>query len=1089
QSLLWLSLFATTTAASSLHVPYNPTRVLHNGSLAYVFQPASDNSAQFQLGAIDLSSKVTAAKMPYTTLYPSLPFLDAKTPQPFNAILNGQGNNITVYTGDCALGASGAQVWSFVPESSEKGSSGSWTRQDTTFAQDSKHVLDIGPNYLSAGVAFSATVDSDAMSTSAYFFGGMCPFQDTNDTIWQSAANYSSFMVTLEPSQKSAKSITYQVGVSSSRGPPIPEAGFSLTPLTPSFSNRSDGVQMQQQNFALIAGHTSSAFINTSQIALFSLPQQGWTFIPVSQPDTSRTDLAIRKEVDAIEPRSGHSAVLTADGQHVVIFGGWIGDINTPADPPLAVLSVGDGYGGHGPWQWSVPVTTGSGLPAGSGIYGHGAVILPGNVMMIVGGYTISSPNSLRRRASSANSKTLFFNVTSNAWIPEYSPPPEATSTPPGTTGPLSTTSQKAGLGAGLGIGMAAVLGLMGFYFWYTRKLKRQREVREKQLSELSMGAYRYNLGAVLPGIDGRGGQSAYPESSNNSYFYPVPEHQQNTGWRRTNSHEAERTGLLVEIPSPTRGLRRSLGHRPNQHMSRFEENRIRGSGNIHPIDELDEEQENEGSSEKTPLTRQPEMQEIAVHSRTVVGETDPFVDSNQTVDDHKDPFHPAPTSPMRERPDVLSGKSPKSNLVGAVDMPHYRGPSFDGRDSPTKSSYRTGSDLSERSARSMHSAMRSAAVLSSGLSTDTSSHDSSGGPNTANADADSFTTARSSFRTLQAEGEALLGGNPERARPTTSSTSDGSNSHSIRDTEGSMSRTGTTTAATSLTEGLARAAFGRERRKSLLGSVRRALSRTTTPADRTKSLTNATMHFESYRDDPEATEGSAEAAKHKSLPVSALPRRAASDASFWRSRRGKQDWMDEEIDPTDPRARWRRNSGDDWGAPEDLAFAEQERQRREWRERGNLLINLTDDDRLPTPDSPIHSRELGVPANKERPCTPADEDDWDVEAAVERRVVQVMFTVPRSKLRVVNADVERSSLLSLPREDSSENVNLKGDSKDSSSNGKPTHGTPSRVRDLAGKFEQMSSPQPTPRASPRPSPSPSIKSMKIRANRSSASL
>ena len=32
------------------------------------------------------------------------------------------------------------------------------------------------------------------------------------------------------------------------------------------------------------------------------------------------------------------------------------------------------------------------------------------------------------------------------------------------------------------------------------------------------------------------------------------------------------------------------------------------------------------------------------------------------------------------------------------------------------------------------------------------------------------------------------------------------------------------------------------------------------------------------------------------------------------------------------------------------------------------------------------------------------DEDDWDVESAVERRVVQVMFTVPKARLRVVNA-------------------------------------------------------------------------------------
>jgi hypothetical protein len=35
------------------------------------------------------------------------------------------------------------------------------------------------------------------------------------------------------------------------------------------------------------------------------------------------------------------------------------------------------------------------------------------------------------------------------------------------------------------------------------------------------------------------------------------------------------------------------------------------------------------------------------------------------------------------------------------------------------------------------------------------------------------------------------------------------------------------------------------------------------------------------------------------------------------------------------------------------------------------------------------------------------DEGDWDVESAVERRVVQVMFTVPKEKLRIVNGGPE----------------------------------------------------------------------------------
>lgn len=33
------------------------------------------------------------------------------------------------------------------------------------------------------------------------------------------------------------------------------------------------------------------------------------------------------------------------------------------------------------------------------------------------------------------------------------------------------------------------------------------------------------------------------------------------------------------------------------------------------------------------------------------------------------------------------------------------------------------------------------------------------------------------------------------------------------------------------------------------------------------------------------------------------------------------------------------------------------------------------------------------------------EDDEWDVEAAAQNRVVQLMFTVPREQLRIVNAD------------------------------------------------------------------------------------
>jgi hypothetical protein len=1122
--LLWIPLLITTITAQ---MPYNPTRLLYNGSLVYVFQPSADSSTQFELGTIDISSSnIAASKLPYTQLYPTLPFLDSKKAQPFDAVLDN-GGNITVYTGDCALGASGGQIWSFAPEPAEKSGKGSWTQDDLAFAQQGKYASRTGPNYLSAGMSFSAMVNGNVMSTEAYFFGGMCPFQNEDSNEWQSSANYSNLMVTLEPSRMDAESVSYQLDVSSSRGPPIAEAGFTLTGLSPLFSNQSDGTQTQQQNFVLIAGHTSSAFINTSQVALFSLPQQGWTFIPVSQPDTSRTDLAIRTDVGEIEPRSGHSAVLTADGTRVIIFGGWIGDTNTPAEPQLAVLNIGDGYGGQGEWKWAVPTTTGSGLPAGSGIYGHGAAMLPGGVMMVMGGYSMSAPNSRRGRTlakrNSENTQNMFFNVSSNTWITDYSPPADVKLSQ-STQDEALSTHQKAGLGAGLGVGMAAVLGLMAFYIWYTRRLKKHRDLREKQLQELARGAHRYNVDVMSPGVDGLGGQAAFSDANAESYFYPSTGPQQGQGWKRTNSGDAERTGLLVEIPSPTRGLRRSLSGRPMQPMARYDERRVRGSGHIHPIDELDEEQEHDGTSNRAPLTAQPEMtektnkQSVSIFDNAPV--LDPFTDSSRTGHERKPVLHSAPTSPIRE-----DDNDQDWHLAAGPILPRHSTPSPEGRVSPTKSSDRTGSNLSERSTRSNLSvrstngslgrsaSMRSAAILhgtanpnpfknpesnptvdaahrnGSGWNTpiDPRTHSftsirSNGRPGTANADAESFTTARSSFMALQAEGEALLGGNPEKARPDTSSTSDGSNGYSSQNTASSLNRANTITAATSVVEGFTRAGLGRERRKSWLGSVRKALGRTTTPSDRTRSLTTATMQLEPYTDDPKAPGDSIARDKRMSLPASA-PRRAASDASFWNSKRGKQDWIDDDFDVNDPQAKWRRVSGDDWGAPEDVALAEKERLRREWRERGNLLINLADGDQIPTPHTPIHSRELGVPNTHDRPRTPADEDDWDVEAAVERRVVQVMFTVPKSKLRVVNADVDRSSLLSLPRENSKDSI----DNVENS--GSPGSSTPHRVKDLAGKFEQMNTPRMSPRASPRPSPSPSIKSLKVRGKKSSASL
>ncbi|KAF2204226.1 hypothetical protein GQ43DRAFT_409910 [Delitschia confertaspora ATCC 74209] len=836
-----LALVSLLIPSATAQLPYIPTQVLWNDSRLYIFRPSASASSQFELGSIDINKRVESSALSFTTLHPSLPFLDPKNRRAFTPILDDDGN-ITVYTGECGKGASGAEVWTFVPEVLEAHGNGSWKQEEVSLSSSEGYPTNIGPNYLNGGISFSSLTNANALNTEAYFFGGMCPTYDSADG--QASSNYSNTMVILEPAKSETRAVNYRLSVSSSRGPPVAEAGFTLTGLQPTYLNKSDGTQTQKRDYVLIGGHTQNAFINMSQIALFSLPQQTWTFLPVKQPDISRTDLGIRGDISEIESRSGHTAVLTPDGQRIVIFGGWVGDVNTPADPQLAILNVGEDYGGQGSWEWTAPSTSGLDLPDNTGIYGHGAVMLPGGVMMVIGGYSVGGSSSRRRQNGVGNSRTLFFNTTSNTWVTEYVPPLKATSAEPAKEGPLSKNSQKAGLGAGLGVGAAAVIGLFAFYVCYTRRLRKQREIREKQLQGLALDARQYNL---PPGMNGRGGHldaEDYFDDPRDTYYFNPGMQQQNQGWRRANGQEAERTGLLVEIPSPTRGLRRSLNGRANPHI---QGQRNRGSGYIHPIDELEEEEHDIG--------HKPEMTEVTNHSS-------PF--SNAPV------LHPSHNSVIQNSP------PPHLNLRSISPLSNSQ--TLEGWDSPEP---RTRSFTSSRGTR----------------------------PNTANGlgEADSFITAKTSFMQLQAEGEALLGGT-----------------------------------------------------------------------------------FEPYHDNHPSPTRPPIISRLSYPPVSgSLPRRAVSDASLWRSKRGKKDWLDDHIDPEAERERWRKEQ-DDWGAPED---------------------RVSFDTRRSTDTGGLGS----------------EDEDWDVEAAVERRVVQVMFTVPRTRLRVVNADADRSSLLSVENARDSKERNNEG--------------------------------------------------------------
>ncbi|KAL8935670.1 MAG: hypothetical protein Q9216_005311 [Gyalolechia sp. 2 TL-2023] len=892
-------------------LPYLPVQALQSptdADLVYVLQPPTSSHSSAQLLGFNSTGTIQASSLPLVTITASLPFPRAGTNDAYTAAIDGTGN-IYAYAGSCDGGADESDLWVFRPLKGKPGLGGQWIKISTSTARNRGTEM-TGVNHLAAGVTFSTS----NTTTDMYVFGGMCSNNTAASTEdWTKTASYSNSMLTLEPDASSNQG-SYGLGVSRSRGPPIPEAGFTMTPLQPSFMQIHDGQETQQmaQNYVLLGGHTEAAFINMSQVALFSLPEQSWSFLPVNQShDESKTNLAAHDNT-LVEPRSGHTAVLSSDGTKLIMYGGWVGDVNTAAQPQLAVLELGEGYGGKGDWLWTVPDQIGPGPARGTGLYGHGAIMLPGDVMMIIGGYSIPGTRvaKYKRAALTENANAYFFNTTSNSWITHYTHPLIGPKRPgSAASGSQSiTASKRAGLGAGLVFGVLSLLAIVVLYFWYARRLKRKREAHEEDLRNLGTGGQRAHW-SVLD--DDEQGNSMTQREHNNAYPWTA----RNSGISPSQGADvgppAQRTGLLFEIPSPTRGLRRSLHTRgAYQPAPRYDDGRLnRSSGNIHPIDERDE-YEDEGTKQ-APSPRLDSTQRGEYHILQSVPVLDPFLDSAGAS------RSPSPQSPARER--ELEIRKWMDDWAAAADarMHHQAG-----RMSPDKTD-RTSSTLSEQSMRSNGSghsigsfsrslSQRSAAIFSYGQSP----INATAAPSSANesqnasqlkadlssghrrsqsltllprraATSDVVATGAVSLRQLQQESEALLSGYTE-AGPS-----------SPRRTQ--------------------------SRARGWMGSMRRALG-----TDRSGAAS------------PEHGESSASSSPIKLQHDTGVPRRAASaGAALWQKRQGARDW----------------DAENDGGGKSE-----------------------------------------GVGAERNR-----DDEEWDVESAVEKRVVQVMFTVPKAKLRVVN--------------------------------------------------------------------------------------
>lgn len=1047
-----LVLFIAAQARAAL--PYNPYQIIlaskagSNGPLYYLLEPPSNTSPAGRLLSLDISSTLTANSSTSNTLSSSLPFLHGDSSLAYTAVPMSDGS-LAVYSGSCAKDASKSSLWKYIVDGND---SGSWEKQSFTVQSSSSSTPLLGTEYLSSGFAFSYDT---AKSESLYLFGGMCPTANATHTTWISDATYSRQLLILQSQSTSEHTLTSEVAQ------PAPEAGFTITPLLPTYSNESDGTQTQQQDFVVLGGQTADAFIGMSTIALFSLPQSSWTFVDVDGPAAS-TDLAAKRQSPQMEPRSGHTAVLTPDGSRIVVFGGWVGDVSSPAEPQLAILEIGAGYGGSSSWSWIT--TEQSPFDPGDGIYGHGAAMLPGNVMMVTGGYSITTsaaPQQQQESAQTLNNRNLFFNTSSGHWIDDYRPSSiDIPHTSNGNSGGLLNSPQeKAGLGVGLAVGSIVIICVAVFSFFYYRKLKRQRDTRaeelagnrEKDIDDLDS----FHQGNTIPSV-GHGGVW-HGERENRSFSYPSV-----YGDSSNDIRNAERSGVYVDVPSPQRGLRKSLYGRGHHHSGpRHDEGRGFGSGDMDAIQERDEEGSSAASSRQVSGSQKPPPPSLKLNLDTT--NLDPFRDPDPPNEVPMG-LHIArpqyqrtisgPKSPSEDEDVGSSGRIRRWAAAGSVSHSAtlHNAPITPGRTSPSKSD-RTRSDISERSVLSNASASgllptRQASsgsvirgylpsILPTALMYPFSSTNSSPtygeAPHSANSFGPSdrsysFATAKTTISQLQAESEALLGSAtsqrlspkaPNFSLPRGTGTGD-----LVPDTEPTFSLPRSRTIAT-------RTSPTRSRRTSTVGtwvgSVKRGMGRAL-GSGRTVSLTSDVGRsfprigadgYYDYSADPtivrpgdsspkrsdlgglvdlsienlESWKGSATSTAAKRERVRRSVSEGGSGASFWATKRGARDW--------------------DAGSVEGLAD-------RPSRSFG--------------PDaSQASSRARPKSARSEAATTDPHEaadswgtsrrgsEDWDVEAAVEQRVVQVMFTVPRERLRVVNADVDSLSLASRAEEQAKE--------------------------------------------------------------------
>lgn len=932
-------------AAAPSKFPYIPATILAptlttnnetaTPSKAYVFRQKDEN---VEFLSIDIGA-VVDGENGWETLVDKLPFMEGKSETTIYSPVLAENGHLIVYVGDCDS-STAYEIWTYTP-SNDADDSPSWEKQSTSAADD---VSNPAPNFLGASISFSSQIQPTVSDPVLYTFGGVCSKASDEITSWQYLGRYSNQMRKVSLTSDSQ----YRISLVPSKGP-VREAGFTLTGLLPSLNYRGETVT-QRSNYVLLGGHTQEAFVNMSTAAVWNLPEESWSFVNINAPSARSEELRAdavyasqQSGTVAIDSRSGHTTILSEDGSTLVMLGGWVGNVNRAAQPQLAILRMGASYDD---WQWVVPDSQ----PSGNGIYGHAAALLPGNVMMIYGGYDITPPDWAKSKRQLGSNGPQFLNLTTMAWETAYANPFYTGEKPPTSSGGSTSNSgsgsssggeagkgendkaKKLGLGIGLGIGIPLLIAIAALVFFYRRHSKRRRTMRDDAIRALAQDRALFLQNGDMSERDYDTGYDSF--SWNPQSWYTGGPNAYDNGARSLGYETLRGAQNRNSLPiHPALQV-------PRKPVSRSSRGIYQPAGGpmasgIHPIYEADEDAEqHENKADKQTRGNESSGSDSAnePHTPTSQPYSDPFSTPIAPAAPVLYPQGRSATTPSPEHyqvdPEVQDWMS---DLDAAECLLARMNRRQSGRTSPTKASIRssvpgdedsrTGSNLSDRSAISVARSASGRSYLrplsfglgfGAGIATDGRAESSS-------SSNPSYNTAKSNFTTLQAEGPNLLysnGGNepdhPDRRH---------ADDHYDEQDDDFIPVPGSPSKM--------------KPRQGWLGSLRRVFSSSAGP-------THEPMR------EPSPTRPSMErvSADYEARPLGL----SSIGGSLLRRKQGKHAW-ESEIG----------SSG----------------------MGGSLTVPVDSEPRRST------------------------ETEWDIERAVEQRLVQVMFTVPKEKLRVVNGESE----------------------------------------------------------------------------------